>query len=333
MPVDLRSPDARRRFANGSTTAGSCSRGPLGGRHAVGEGVEQRVLVLLGRGRGGPPDPGAVECPEDLEPVPAGIRPPIAERRRVDRGQATADRGVRSADVEDGLRRQPEGRQARRQRLRRRPLPVEPQRLDALDPLADTGQLDRRGRQRSGQLDDEDAGAGRRHRAAPTGLGRRPSGRPSGAAPGQSCRSSSADGTRGRSEVSCGQHAAPHPPVRRAARRPLLAIALVVVAGATWAALAPGLTLPIGRTAAAAPAVLAGLDVGPGRQPVRIAGRPVGQPDPDVTPTPPRRRSGRHAHAHADAAARHDRGDDGRPCRRRCSACGRPTGSRASPRR
>ena len=142
-------------------------RGSLGSGHAIGERVEQRVLVLLGGGRSRPPDPYGIEGSEDLEPVPTGVRPPIAELRRGDRGQAPPHRGLRGADVEDGLRRQPEGRQARGEGLRRRPLPVEPERVDPLDPFADTGELDRSGRQRCSQLDDEDARTRFRDRASP----------------------------------------------------------------------------------------------------------------------------------------------------------------------
>ena len=68
----------------------------------------------------------------------------------------------------------------------------------------------------------------------------------------------------------------------RAARRPILAIVLVALAGATWAALAPGLTLPIGQTAAAVPASSAVPAASPSASP---AG-PSGSPLPTVTPTP-----------------------------------------------
>ena len=216
-------------WRTGSTTPGSGSAGSLGVGHAGGEGVQQGVLVLLGGGRRGPPDPGAVEAPQDLEPVPAGIRPPVAELGRGDRGQPAAHGGLRGADVQDRLRRQPEGREPRGEGLRRR---AAPRRAAASRPARSTC---RPGSARSGRSAGERAAPRRRRpgpepgRAGPIGPDRRPSGRPNGAGPGQSCRSSSADGTRGRSEVSCGQHAAPHPsretgrppaaPRRRAGRR------------------------------------------------------------------------------------------------------------------
>ena len=76
------------------------------------------------------------------------------------------------------------------------------------------------------------------------------------------------------------------PPVRRAARRPLLVIAAIVFAGAGWVALAPGLTLPVGHTAAAVP-------VGPAGSPIFAAGAspspssgPSAGPTPVATPVP-----------------------------------------------
>ena len=79
-----------------------------------------------------------------------------------------------SPDVEDGLRRKPERGESRRERFRERPLTVETQRLHALDPLPDTGQLDGRGRKRCGKLDDEDAwpwaGTGRPQTAGPSAI-------------------------------------------------------------------------------------------------------------------------------------------------------------------
>jgi D-alanyl-D-alanine carboxypeptidase len=81
--------------------------------------------------------------------------------------------------------------------------------------------------------------------------------------------------------------------VRRASSRPLLAIALVVLAVAAWAVLGPGLSLLAGRTAAAAPGSAvpaAGLAASPSE-----AGSPAPSPVPSpsataglpsVTPTP-----------------------------------------------
>ena len=71
----------------------------------------------------------------------------------------------------------------------------------------------------------------------------------------------------------------------RAVRRPLLiAVALVVVAGLGWAALAPGLTLPIGQTAAAGPTPGAGSTAAsPAAAPAAV---PASTPGPTATPTP-----------------------------------------------
>ena len=83
---------------------------------AGGERGEQGVLVFLGRGGRRPPDLQAIERAQRLEPVPAGRRPPVAELGLGHRRHATRDRGVRGADVQDGLRREPERAEARRQR-------------------------------------------------------------------------------------------------------------------------------------------------------------------------------------------------------------------------
>ena len=87
-------------------------------------------------------------------PPAAGRRSPssvlaIAATRR-------ATDASRGADVQDGLRREPERAEARRQGLGRRHLAIEAQSLDPLDPLADTGQLDRSRRQRGRCFDHED---------------------------------------------------------------------------------------------------------------------------------------------------------------------------------
>jgi len=76
--------------------------------------------------------------------------------------------------------------------------------------------------------------------------------------------------------------------VRRAARRPLLALAFVAAAGVAWIALAPGLTLPLSRTAAAAPAALSSSSASPGTSaaPSPSASNPVGSPSPSATPNP-----------------------------------------------
>ncbi|MBI3749282.1 MAG: beta-lactamase family protein [Chloroflexi bacterium] len=77
--------------------------------------------------------------------------------------------------------------------------------------------------------------------------------------------------------------------MRRAVRRPLLAIVLVALAGTAWAALAPGLTLPVDRTAAA-PAALAASSAAssatPAGSPSESPADPSGSPTPAATPTP-----------------------------------------------
>ncbi len=101
------------------------------------------------------------------QPVTGRGRPAVAEDRLADRRHLPADRRGRGSDVEDGLGRQPERRQAGRQGARRRPLAVEAQVRDALEPLPDAGQLDGRGRERRGEFHDEDAGPDGRHRPVP----------------------------------------------------------------------------------------------------------------------------------------------------------------------
>lgn len=73
--------------------------------------------------------------------------------------------------------------------------------------------------------------------------------------------------------------------MRRAVRRPLLAIVLVALAGTAWATLAPGLTLPFDRTAAA-PAALAASSAGPAGNPSASPADPSSSPIPAGTPTP-----------------------------------------------
>ena len=148
-----RSPCARRsagrRFAHGRTTARSGSPARSASGHAGREGRQQRVLVFLGRLGRRPPDPHAVERAKRLEPVGAGVRPPIAELGPGDRRDPSADRLRRSrrrtARSATAARTTPSRAASA---FRRRSLAVEPQRLDALDPLADAGQLDGRGRER-----------------------------------------------------------------------------------------------------------------------------------------------------------------------------------------
>ena len=88
--------------------------GQVGGRDALGEGREQRVLVLLGRVGRRPPDADAVERAQRPQPVAARVRPAIAELGPADRRDPPGDRRVRRADVDDRLRRQPERRRAAR---------------------------------------------------------------------------------------------------------------------------------------------------------------------------------------------------------------------------
>ena len=77
--------------------------------------------------------------------------------------------------------------------------------------------------------------------------------------------------------------------MRRVARRPLLALALIVVAGAAWAALGSGLSLLVGHTAAAAPAPgtvgSVALSVA-SPSPTPSPALPSASPTPSATPTP-----------------------------------------------
>ena len=72
--------------------------------------------------------------------------------------------------------------------------------------------------------------------------------------------------------------------MRRAAIRPRLAIALVLVTGAAWVALVPGLTLPGGRMSAAAPLELADASHSP--TPTASIGPSPSEGGPVVSPTP-----------------------------------------------
>ena len=126
--------------------------------HGGREGRQQRVLVLLRRPRSASTTPGRRQRAQRVEPVAPGERPAVAEDRPLHRRHPPADRGRCRPDVEDGLRREPEGCQPRGQGTRRRPGPVQQQSGDALQPLADPGELDRgRGNGRR-ELDDEDSG-------------------------------------------------------------------------------------------------------------------------------------------------------------------------------
>jgi D-alanyl-D-alanine carboxypeptidase len=78
--------------------------------------------------------------------------------------------------------------------------------------------------------------------------------------------------------------------VTRVLRRPVLALALVVLAGAAAAALIPGLTLPIGGTAAAAPGASPSSSLvpstSPGPPPSPSVPLPTETPIPTPTPSP-----------------------------------------------
>jgi hypothetical protein len=177
---------------------------PLGRRHAVGKGLLQGILVLLGRIRRRPPDPEAVEAAEVISQRPPAW-PPVAELRPGHRRQPPADRGVRAADVQNRLRRQPEGREAGGQRLRARPGAIAAKRLDPLEPLADPGQLDRGAWQRAGSSMAKTPGPGA-DTGRPIAPGRRPGGRPSATAEvrgGTWDRAHGSDGTRAAHAVSC----------------------------------------------------------------------------------------------------------------------------------
>ena len=87
---------AVRRFAHGRTTVRSGSAGQVGFGHAGREGRQQGVLVLLGRLGRRPPDPDPIERAKRLEPVAAGVRPPVAELGLADRRHPPTDRRVPS---------------------------------------------------------------------------------------------------------------------------------------------------------------------------------------------------------------------------------------------
>ena len=239
-----RSPCARRSGAAGWRTAGrprgrAARPGPSAGT-AVGEGREQRVLVLLrGVGRR-PPDPDAVERPERLEPVAARIRPPVAElgpaRSPRPAGRSRHRWRRRRATVCDGSQ---NAASRRGESLRRRPLAVEAQAVHALDPLADPGQLDRRGRQRCGQLDDEDAWALRGHGPAPHGRAVRHQADGAEQGGGVGVVGSSLDGTGDGLALWCARHVRSRsdrsePP---SARLRAIAIVLAVAVVGGWLAL------------------------------------------------------------------------------------------------
>ena len=151
------------------------------------------------------------------------------------------------------------------------PLPVHAEVLDPLEPLPDARQLDRRGRQRSGDLDDEDPGAGRRQRPAPDDwtVGQEADGaKESGRSP---IGVHLTDGTRDSPGVSCARHGAPsirpgrmsaRDPAQPAARRRSARRWRVVVIGAALSMLVAVL--------GPAPAALA-ID------PDHLFGRPVGE--------------------------------------------------------
>ena len=164
---------------------------------------EQRVLVFLDRGRRAPPDPGTGRHPERMKPVPAGVRPSVAERGREERRHAAADRVLGRAHVEDRFRGQPERGQARGEGLGRRSPPVEAEVVEAFEPLADTRQLEWRGRQRRRDLDHEHARSGRREGSAPDGrtVGQQAHGAQEGG--GASIGAHRSDGTRESPGVSC----------------------------------------------------------------------------------------------------------------------------------
>ncbi len=169
IPVWRRSPVTVRRFANGTTmpapAAASRSDSAVGSPSANAVSSASSYSSTAGRGR--PPDPGRVEAAQRVQPV--------ARRRSVGgrRGSSSPwpPRGTRWTPRSPRRTRPaataPRTSRAAREFLGGRPCPVQPERLDALQPLADPGQLERRGRQGSGQFDHEDAGPADRDRAAP----------------------------------------------------------------------------------------------------------------------------------------------------------------------
>ena len=156
-PVALRSPVAVRRLAHGSTTvrSGSPARSASGTPAAKAARRASSYSSVASVGAHQTCIPSSERsvlsqwAPEFGRRSPSSVWSIDATRRPIDCAVG--------ADVQDRLRRQPERRQPGRQGSRRRSLAVEPERLDPLDPFADAGQLEVRGRGRGRELDDEHA--------------------------------------------------------------------------------------------------------------------------------------------------------------------------------
>ena len=193
MPVFGAFAGDRRRFAKGRTTRAVVEPRRRPRRAAIGEGGQQRVLVLLDasveahqtravsrraacaantrtRSDDGRPVSSSSSRPR-VEAIDVVVAPMYTTGRDGTQNDPTV--GPPAPWMSGGVRRATSG-------------------LDALDPFADVGQLQRRRRQGSGEFDDEDArpasGSGRPHTIGPSA--RRPTVRSRFAAPGSS-------GTRG----------------------------------------------------------------------------------------------------------------------------------------
>ena len=167
-PWALRSPAVERRFANGRTGGAACSRARSSGGIASANALKSASSYSSTARGPGPPEAGPLEADQCLEPGAAGVRLAVAEDRRLDR----ADPGRRCSSCCCRRRaRSSRGSRTRRGGPRRAfevgCLAVEAERRQPLDPLADAGQLDRRRRERRGELDDEHARPGGRERPAP----------------------------------------------------------------------------------------------------------------------------------------------------------------------
>ncbi len=117
--------------------------GPLSFGDGGSERADQGVLVLLGRGRAGPPHAGAVEPGQGFQPATSGVRPAVAEQRPIDGADPGPDVLLARPDVEDGRRGDPEGGEAGRDLFRRRLLAIDPDRWNVLQPLANPVDVDR----------------------------------------------------------------------------------------------------------------------------------------------------------------------------------------------
>ena len=157
MPVSLRVPDTARSTAHGRTGIRCVQRRPLRRRDARREGVQQGVLVFLGRIGRGPPDPQVPKVPQEVEPEPGPGGLPVARDRLREPRDPPGHGARRGADEHDRLRRQPEAVQPQLEVLRHRPGAVEAEVRHALQPLADQREVQGGRRQGGRELHHEDA--------------------------------------------------------------------------------------------------------------------------------------------------------------------------------